>query len=58
MRNLLLMIINWTAASFNFYLIMYLANTFEQAYLTAFLLAIADVASYAIGSILVQKINV
>ena len=56
--NLLFMIMIWTAASFNFYLLMYLANTFEQVYVTTLLLSIADIVSYAISSVLVQKINV
>ena len=51
--NLLFMIVIWTAASFNFYLLMYITNTFEQVYVTAFALAIADIVAYATGGVLV-----
>ena len=52
------MVVIWGVAAFNFYLIMFLANTFEQVYLTALCLSIADIVSYAISSVLVEKINI
>ena len=49
------MIIGWAVCSFNFYLVMYLANTFEQVYVTALFLSFADIVAYVIGGILVKK---
>lgn len=52
------MVFVWAAASYNFYLIMFLANTFEQVYVTALCLSVADIISYTISSVLVEKITV
>ena len=49
------MIIGWAVSSFNFYLVMYLANTFERVYVTALFLSLADIAAYVIGGILVRE---
>ena len=49
------MMIAWTVTSFNYYLIMFLANTFEQVYVTALFLSLADIIAYAIGGVLVKK---
>ena len=56
--NLGCMMVSWTVASFNFYLIMFLANTFEQVYKTALFLGFADIIAYAIGGVLVKKTGV
>lgn len=55
--NLGLMAIIWAVGSFNFYLMTFLANTFEQVYLTALCLSLADIFGYLISGILVQKIG-
>ena len=51
----MLMVVIWAAASFNFYLLIFIANTFEQGYVTGLFIAIADVVSYAISGLLVEK---
>ena len=55
--NLLIMIVVWAVTSFNFYLLMFLANTFERVYETALFLSIADCTAYLAGGILIGKIG-
>ena len=51
------MIIAWTVTVFNYYLIMFLANTFEQVYVTALFLSLGDIIAYAIGGVLVKRLG-
>ena len=55
--NLALMTVAWVVTSFNFYLITFLANSFEQVYVTALCLSMADVVGYLISGVLVKKIG-
>ena len=48
------MIIMWTVSQFNFYLIMFLANTFEQVYLTALFVGLAGLLAYICSGFLVK----
>ena len=55
--NLAMMSVVWAVTSFNFYLITFLTNTFEQVNLTALFVGIADIAGYLISGVLVKKIG-
>ena len=55
--NMTLMTVVWAVVSFNFYLITFLANTFEQVYVTALCLSLADIFGYIINGILGKKIG-
>ena len=39
----------WLAVAFNYYLLLYLLNTFEMIYLSAIGNAVSDLIGYAIG---------
>lgn len=47
----------WLATSFNYYLIQFLINTFEQIYFTAIFSSISEVAGLIIGGCLVSKLG-
>ena len=43
------MMMAWLAVAFNYYLLLYLLNTFEMIYLSAIGNAVSDLIGYAIG---------
>ena len=55
--NLAMMAIMWSVCSFNFFLIIFLANTFEQVYMTALCMSIADVFAYIICYFLMKNVG-
>ena len=56
--NLAIMIYLWGVSIFNFYMLMYLVNSFKQVYMTALMLGIADLLAYLTGGLLVAKIGI
>ena len=56
--NLLCMIVTTSTSSFNYYFLLYLANSFKQVYVTALALSLADIVAFFCGGVLVQKIGV
>mmetsp|Transcript_1426 Transcript_1426/g.1944 ORF Transcript_1426/g.1944 Transcript_1426/m.1944 type:complete len:190 (-) Transcript_1426:22-591(-) len=51
------MVVIWAVCAFNFYLITFLANTFEQVYVIAFCLSLADLLAYTLSGCLVKRIG-
>ena len=47
----------WLATSFNYYLIGYLLNTFEEVYLSATLSSLSELAAYGIAGVLYKKLG-
>lgn len=48
----------WLATSFNYYLIQFLINTFEQVYWTAIFSSISEIMGYFTGACLLNKLGV
>lgn len=49
------MMMVWLAASFDYYLINFLVNTFEQVYLSALLSGMSEIVAYLCGGILYAR---
>ena len=47
----------WAIYLQNFYMTTFLANTFEQVYLTALYISIADMVAYITSGIIIEKID-
>jgi len=56
--NLAVMATVWLITSFNYYLIMFLVNTFDQIYMTAVFSSMSDVSGIAFGGILFQQLGI
>ncbi len=48
----------WLSASFNFYLIQFLINTFEEVYVTAIGSSIADIVAQSIAGYVYERIGI
>ena len=53
-KNLMVMTAICGAASFNFLLLIFLVNTFDQVYMTALMISIADMLAYISSGIIVE----
>ena len=51
------MMMVWLASSFDYYLINFLVNTFEQVYLSALLSGFSEIIAYMCGGILYARIG-
>ena len=47
----------WLTASFDYYLINFLVNTFSKVYLTAFFSSLSEIIAYLFGGILYYKLG-
>ena len=56
--NLFAMIVISGVVVFNFFMILFLANTFERVYEIGLIFSIADIISYLLGGILAEKSGV
>ena len=56
--NLLIMVTIWGVTVFNYYMITYLENTFEQVYIIALMVCAADILGYSTGGVLLKKVGV
>lgn len=52
-----LMMVQWMVCSFNFYLLYFIAGSFENGFSTALGVGIADIISNTIGAVLVSCIG-
>ena len=52
------MAILWGVITFNYYLIMFLVNSFEQVFFIAIMIGIAEIVAFAISGCLLDKIGV
>ena len=53
-----IMVTIWGVTIFNFYLILYLLNTFDQVYTISLMVCFADILGYMIAGILIRKFGV
>ena len=49
LANLLIMMFIWLTTSFDYYLVQFLVNTFDQVYISAIASSISDILSYIFG---------
>ena len=52
------MAVFWGVIIFNYYLIMFLVNSFEQVYFIALMISVAELVAFVISGCLVDKIGV
>jgi len=55
--NLIIMIVQWTVCSFNFYLLYFIASSFENGFVTSLGVGSADIIACTIGSVLVSYVG-
>ena len=58
LTNLVVVTLIWLTCSFDFYLIQFLVNTFEQVYLSGIGSSLSDLLGYSTGGILSTKLGV
>ena len=56
--NMLIMSLVWLAASFGYYLILTLINTFDNVYATALISSFSEMVAYALSGLFYEKIGV
>lgn len=57
LTNLLIMMVIWLSSSFDYYLIMYLVNTFKKVYVSAIASSLSEMAAYAVSGAYYMKLG-
>ena len=57
-RNLVIMSFVWLTASFCYYLILTLINTFDDVYVTALVSSFSEIAAYILSGLFFERIGV
>ena len=57
LSNLLIMMVIWLSSSFDYYLIMYLVNTFKKVYVSAVASSLSEMVAYAVSGAYYMKLG-